>query len=1069
MTRADEIGRIRDLLAHAPIPMWIHKESRIEYVNLACLQLLGARAENEILGQDPLKFIAPEFHHQARERIHSLKWNENVSPLAEVFLSLEGARIEVEVTAWSISLYGERAVQASLVDLTVRRRAADELRQSEERLRTALVASGTGVFRWNIGGDRFDMDVNLRRLCSLPTAEINRSLHDFLNMVDTDDRTTVAAQFRQCAEGLGDLNLRFRVLLPDGNVRWLDGKGKLVHDGFARADYLAGACVDVTAKQDIERLVLKRAQLAAFTTDVGVALVEADTLVDILQRCAEAVVARLGAAFARIWTLNEKENVLELIASAGLYTHINGPHSRVPVGKFKIGLIAEERQPHLTNDVLHDPRVSDQEWAHREKMIAFAGYPLIVDGNLIGVMAMFARHRIEPDTLEALASIANGVALGIQRKRGDALLRESEARKAAILETALDCIITIDHQSQIIEFNPAAERTFGCTSKDAVGRSLSELVIPVRFQEAHRAGMARFLSTGEGNILGRRIEIVAVRSNGTEFPVELAVSAIKTSGSPLFTATLRDITARYDADLDLRRAKLAAEDANRAKSAFLASMSHELRTPLNAIIGYGEMVQEEAADIGAVGLIPDLKKIHGAGRHLLDLINDVLDISKIEAGKMDLYLETFDVASMVKDVGDTVRGVVEKNGNHLQLLVDDRVGSMRADLTKIRQSLLNLLSNAAKFTKNGIVKVQVAEQVVEASKQVVFEVSDTGIGMTEEQQKDIFEPFTQAEAGTTRNFGGTGLGLALTRHFARLMGGDLRVESESGSGSRFFFCVPREVATELLHSTPDRPLEPSRGVRGTVLIIDDDPVACDLIGRMLIKEGYRAEIATNGAAGLRMAADLMPTMITLDVMMPQMDGWSVLSALKENAVLREIPVIMLTIVDNRSLGIALGASEYLIKPVARERLTEVLRKHACAHPPCQVLVVDDEADVRRLLRHMLESENWQVVEASDGHDALSKLEDYRPELILLDLLMPGMDGFEFSQAVGRHPTWRTIPVVVLSAKDITTEDRSRLKGNVERILRKGNLTRDDFLQEIRRTAEDCGRTRGRVEIGPPTS
>ena len=741
-----------------------------------------------------------------------------------------------------------------------------------------------------------------------------------------------------------------------------------------------------------------------------------------------------------------------------MYTRLDGGHSRVPVGKFKIGLIAQERQPHLTNDVQHDPRVGDHDWARREKMVAFAGYPLIIEGRLVGVMAMFAKRRQERETIDALASIANAVALGIQRKSGETLLRESEARKTAILETALDGVITIDHKSRIIEFNPAAERIFGYTSQEAVGRSMPELMIPERLRDAHHNGVMHFLATGEGPVLGRRIEISAVRSSGVEFPIELAVSAIKTGGQPLFTATLRDITERKEAELELRRAKQAAEEANRAKSGFLASMSHELRTPLNAIIGYGEMVQEEAAEIGAVALIPDLQKIHAAGRHLLGLINDVLDISKIEAGKMDLYVESFDIAAMLQDVGNTVRGVIEKNGNRFEILVASdsgapAIGKMRADMTKVRQGLMNLLSNAAKFTKNGTVTLAVSAERQDSREEVVFRISDTGIGITEEQKKRIFEPFTQAEAGTARHYGGTGLGLALTRHFARLMGGDLRLESEPGRGSSFFFAVPREVNPHVEEEPLSAASEVSRISKGVVLIIDDDPVARDLVRRMLVKEGYQAETAANGADGLRMAKDLRPTMITLDVMMPLMDGWAVLTALKEDPVLSEIPVIMLSIVDNRNLGLALGASEYLTKPVERERLIAILQKYVCEHPPCRVMIVDDDEDARKRLRQLLESENWRVTEASDGQDALLKLDHHRPELILLDLLMPVMDGFEFSLQLARSPSWRRVPVVVLTAKDITAEDRKRLNGHVERILQKGALSEEELLEEIRRTAD----------------
>jgi CheY-like chemotaxis protein/anti-sigma regulatory factor (Ser/Thr protein kinase) len=479
-------------------------------------------------------------------------------------------------------------------------------------------------------------------------------------------------------------------------------------------------------------------------------------------------------------------------------------------------------------------------------------------------------------------------------------------------------------------------------------------------------------------------------------------------------------------------------------------MSHELRTPLNAIIGYGEMVQEEAAEIGAHSLVSDLQKIHTAGRHLLGLINDVLDLSKIEAGKMDLFLETFAVAPMTAEVCNTMRPIVEKGGNSLSLDLPADAGSMHADMTKIRQSLLNLLSNAAKFTENG----QIGMTVSGDADQLFFRISDTGIGITAEQQKRIFDPFVQAEAGISRTFGGTGLGLALTQHFARSMGGDLSVESEPGKGSVFTLRIPRTVKDRSAEKAPATPRSQgdSTQPKPTVLVIDDDPTARDLVERLLVKEGFHAVGASGGDEGLRIARRHRPSVITLDVMMPQMDGWTVLERLKSDPELRDIPVIMLTIVDNRNLGFALGAADYLTKPVERERLSVVLRKYACDFPPCLVLIVDDDADSRRHVRQMLEPENWRLVEASNGLEGFAMLREHRPSVILLDLLMPGMDGFEFSLELARHPEWSQIPVVVLTAKDITAEDRARLNGHVERVLRKGALRKEDLLAEIRRIA-----------------
>ena len=490
------------------------------------------------------------------------------------------------------------------------------------------------------------------------------------------------------------------------------------------------------------------------------------------------------------------------------------------------------------------------------------------------------------------------------------------------------------------------------------------------------------------------------------------------------------------------------EVADRHKSEFLANMSHELRTPLNAIIGYSEMLQEDAADLGAEQLTGDLQKINAAGKHLLELINAVLDLSKIEAGKMELYLETFDVATLVRDIAAVIQPLAAKNSNRLDVRCPDAIGSMHADLTKVRQGLFNLLSNACKFTERGTVSLAVAREVADGQDWVAFGVSDTGIGMSPEQLAKLFEAFTQADAATTRRYGGTGLGLALSRRLCRMMGGDVTAESEAGGGSTFTIRLPAQVI-ETVEEPPAAAVPATDGpvaAVGTVLVIDDEPAVRDLMQRFLGKEGFRVVTAASGEEGLRQARELRPDAITLDVMMPGLDGWAVLSALKADTDLADIPVVMLTIVDDKNLGYALGASDYLTKPIDRDRLAAVLGKYRRDLP---VLVVDDDVEVRQLLRRMLEPEGYAVVEAENGRVALERLRDGAPAVVLLDLMMPEMDGFDFVAEFRRHAAWRAIPIVVITAKDLSREDRERLNGYVQKILQKGTHGRAELLAEVR--------------------
>jgi signal transduction histidine kinase/DNA-binding NarL/FixJ family response regulator len=404
-----------------------------------------------------------------------------------------------------------------------------------------------------------------------------------------------------------------------------------------------------------------------------------------------------------------------------------------------------------------------------------------------------------------------------------------------------------------------------------------------------------------------------------------------------------EISHRKQAQEDLLKAKHVAEEASRAKSTFLANMSHELRTPLNAIIGYSEMLEEEAQDSSTVETVQDLQKIKSAGKHLLALINDVLDLSKIEAGKMSLHLETFEVSGMIEEIVTTLQPAIRKNSNTLRVRLADEVGMMRADITKVRQILFNLLSNACKFTDHGTISVDVDQSMEEGLDWLRFRVTDTGIGISAKQKENLFQEFAQADTSIARKYGGTGLGLAITHRFVQLMKGRIGVESQLGEGSTFTVHVPAQVTLESVgpiqaegNSDAFDAISEIKIDRDTILVIDDDAAVRELMSRFLGKLGFNVLTVASGEEGLRLAKQVRPVLITLDVVMPACDGWSVLSKLKADSELSKIPVIMVTIVDNEARGFALGASNYLIKPVDRERLAVLIEKHRitrAASPP----------------------------------------------------------------------------------------------------------------------------------------
>jgi signal transduction histidine kinase/CheY-like chemotaxis protein len=504
------------------------------------------------------------------------------------------------------------------------------------------------------------------------------------------------------------------------------------------------------------------------------------------------------------------------------------------------------------------------------------------------------------------------------------------------------------------------------------------------------------------------------------------------------------------------------EEASQHKTQFLASMSHELRTPLNAIIGVTEMLLEDAREFKRDDELEPLERVLRAARHLLALINDILDLSKIEAGRMELHLETFPLAPLIEDVGKTIEPLAAKNTNRIVIDCSPDLGSIRADQIRLRQILLNLASNASKFTENGTVTITAQPQHSDERDWITIAVADTGIGMNAAQMGRLFQEFSQADSSTTRKYGGTGLGLAISRHFCRMMGGDITVKSKPGEGSTFTMRLPRNVEIEetRVSAATARPAHPivEESEEPLILVVDDDATARDLVKRHLERAGFAVVAARGGQEGLRLVRELRPAAVTLDIMMPDLDGWTVLAAIKGDPSLASTPVVLMSIIDQKNRGYALGAADYLIKPVDRRKLVETLRL-ICGATAGHALLVDDDDVVRRGVRAALEPIGWQVTEAENGRLAVDEVAAERPDVIILDLMMPTMDGFEFLDELRGRPEWREIPVVVITAKDLTDADRKRLNGGVERIIAKTD--RDAMLRQLASELKRCVKRQGK--------
>jgi PAS domain S-box-containing protein len=791
----------------------------------------------------------------------------------------------------------------------------------------------------------------------------------------------------------------------------------------------------------------QRAAELATINAVGQALAAEPELEALIQLIGDQICSMFSADIAYVALLDQRSNLINFPYTFG------EKFDPLQLGEGLTSKIIQSGEPLLINEQMDKRREEMGVTLVGQRALSFLGVPIQIGGRTLGVISVQSTSvegRFDDQDLRLLHTIATNVGSAIRNAQLFEEVKRQNEYYAAVIENSPAAIVLMDLETHVTGWNPAAEQLFGYTEAEALGRKVDDLVAKHRdlHDEAVRYSQ-QALSEKSVRLLAQR-----TRKDGSLVDVEVAGLPVVVDGVQVeFIAIYHDIT-------ELQRARQEAEEANRAKSTFLANMSHELRTPLNAIIGFTRIVRRKGE-----GLLPDkqvdnLDKVLVSADHLLNLINTILDIAKIEAGRMDVKASSFDLPGLIELITSTSQPLLQP-GVVLKSEVPGQLPGLFTDQEKVKQILLNLLSNAAKFTHEG--QIMLAVHQMDGFVQV--DVQDTGIGISPEDLEKVFEEFQQADSSTTREYGGTGLGLAISRSLARLLGGDLTATSSAGKGSTFSLSIPvrygEPTAAALPAAIKQQDPEPI-GSSPLILAIDNDTNVHDLLKENLTERGYEVIGVMNGEEGVRLAHELHPFAITLDIMMPGKDGWQVLHELKSDPATREIPVILVTIVDKQTLGYQLGAADYLIKPLEEEALLDALTRIGQIHsqPSLRLLVVDDDPNIPELVRQLLENSSFQISAAPDGKAALAAVEGLPPDIILLDLMMPNMDGFAFIEALRERGV--QIPIIVLTAKTLTDADFQVLEGSVERVIKKNGLDPERLMGELAETVKQLG---GRIAAG----
>ncbi len=986
-------------------------DGKVLDVNTSFLQTFGYE-RSEVIGRTAAE-LNLWANYRDRQRLLAALQRQSSFRMEAPFRTKSGQKREGLSSFEKVEINGVACLLSMVYDITERKQAELALRQSEERFALVIEGVNDGIWDANLETGACYYSPRWKQMVGYAEAEIPNHIDSLYKIVHPEDQQRFQQALSDYLAGnIPEYEIEFRCLQPSGETRWMLARGIALRDEKGHPYRLVGSHTDITERKQADALQQQQMKMAALRADIGTILASSNALSDMLHQCAQILCRYLDAAVVRIWLYDSADQVLVLRASAGMSTHLDGAHSQIQLGCFKIGRIAESRQPLLTNQVQTDEQIHDRDWAVREGMVTFAGYPLLIQDRLLGVVALFSRHPLPQDAMDEIAAVAKAIALGIDRKLTEAALQERAQRDQAMsrlirnmhrsldLETvfrvtthdlrqALCCDRVVIHQfmanghrqfryeSVALEWTPM-EQLSNFTSRDEAIEPIPTVLssqmdsslgagifwVPdirtAGFDPAALASLEHIQAKAYITVpvcVGSQLwgTLTTYQNDHPRYWSDAEVKLVTQIGNQLGVAIQQAELLRHTREqaAALKLAKEAADAANQAKSEFLANMSHELRTPLNAILGFTQLMQWD--DNLSADQRDYLETINRSGEHLLSLVNDVLEMSKIEAGKHTLNAAPFDLHQLLKTLHEMV--AIRATAKGLQLVFDLATSLphlIYTDEGKLRQILLNLLSNAIKFTPSGQVTLRIcqvdprelgadeysdlkfptAPPGLQATPYVLaIAVEDTGVGIAADELEQLFQPFVQTRSGL-RSQEGTGLGLPITQRFVHLLGGMLSVVSQPNEGSTFTIYLPvlqlpNTAIVPTATATTKRVTKLAHGQPAyRILVVDDAPTNRLILMRMLGKLGFDTREAENGEEAIAQWECWQPHLIWMDMRMPVMDGATATQQIKSSPEGQSTVIIALTasaFEEQRQEILQAGCDDFVRKPF---RETEILEKIA---------------------------------------------------------------------------------------------------------------------------------------------